>query len=344
MRRDTHLNADRVPKLEQPSRGNVPPHYDLVAGVCTIHVMTARQAMRRCIVAALVTLATVCGCAGALDRLFPGANAKPVAPGDRITREQLIQRLGPPRSEIGLGGVSYLRFDSAAVALQDRRVLKAWRDSRTGRVYNLTVDAMKTAHRAGPVFVAAVSPMARESLEFRDACQYLWPVLSELGYEPTDDQELAQYVVSVGFGIASSSTLTETSYRPVFSYAPGEQAQFTATCIGCETVHGTLSTQGKVQTSYVPESRKRVSHMRFLDLRAVDAQDVREGRTPREAWTVRVQSSGPSDDLRLVLPVMVAAAWTRIGSQTEHQEAVRYADSTLRVRAVREAAQGMAKP
>ena len=271
------------------------------------------------------------------ENLFPEPR-EPVRAGDEVEERALAARLGQPLGTVRLGFTEYMRFSQGVLAVQGGHVVKTW-PAKPGLLYDIEVDARASDGGGSRVLIAPVPPLEAGTLEFAEATRYLSPILEAVGYEVSSDAEEVDLVVAVGFGVSDPHEWTELSYRPVVNYVPSQTTRFHATCDGCVTVRGAFETEGHLETRYVAETRRRRSYVRFLDLTAVDAALLRRGGEAREVWTVRVRSEGPSGDLRLVLPVMLAAAWPRIAQDSGHRESERYSDQSVRVVAVRHAAQ-----
>ncbi|WP_310600255.1 hypothetical protein [Desulfobulbus sp.] len=157
-------------------------------------------------------------------------------------------------------------------------------------------------------------------LQFQEFAAYVEKVLAEKGFVKVatfPDAEVAifltyaigdpqtyQYAYSIPTwgqtGVSSANTFgTISSYRGVPTYS--------GTTIYTPT-YGITGSTTHIGTSTV--------YTRFLFLDAYDVQAYIKERKMTQVWTTSVVSTGQSDDLRLVIPYMVAAMKPYLGTNT----------------------------
>ena len=161
----------------------------------------------------------------------------------------------------------------------------------------------------------------QDDLYFREFSRYFDTVLQDAGYIKVNTQQEADLDILFTFGISDGRSGVHSYASPIYDY------------VGGETITITEKTSGpngqKVTTITIPSRLERVgtsiesrSYTLFnrtvsLEARLIDEQDE---ETPEQAaplvWSIYVYSVGESNDLRLVMPYLAAAAAPYIGKNT----------------------------
>jgi hypothetical protein len=190
-------------------------------------------------------------------------------------------------------------------------------------------------------FVILPSAQASDTndLQFREVRNYLKRALISRGLVPTDGRATPQLAIFVAYGIGEPRTQTYSYSFPVWGRLPGSTTNVTATTTGnsgSSTTTGTATTQ---PTSGIVGNASGTSsvttYTRYMLIQAVDIGLYQQTQVFREAWRTNIISTGTSGDLRVILPVLVAAAVPYLGTQTTHAIEVKLKDSDSRLTAIR---------
>ena len=160
-------------------------------------------------------------------------------------------------------------------------------------------------------------------LQFKEYASYVEKALTSAGYIKANDLKDARIAIFLSYGIGDPKEHLYSYSLPVW----GQTGISSSKTYGTVTSYGSYASyQGT--TTYTPTYgiKGYSSHVgsyttffRFLILDAVDLKEYRRSEKVVEAWRTTVTSSGSSGDLRLVFPVLVAAAKPYIGTNTGKQ-------------------------
>lgn len=156
-------------------------------------------------------------------------------------------------------------------------------------------------------------------LQFQEAKGLLANVLRSKGFSevPFDQAEM---VVFLSYGIGEPETSTSSYSIPVFGQTGGGTSTFNATTTApgtSSTTRGTISqpvTYGI--TGYQTGTRTSTTFTRWFRANAVDLEAYNRNGEMRYLWDTRAASIGGTGDIRVVLPIMFAAAKGSIASDT----------------------------
>ncbi|MCA1958793.1 MAG: hypothetical protein LDL14_09750, partial [Nitrospira sp.] len=157
-----------------------------------------------------------------------------------------------------------------------------------------------------------------EDLQFKEFATYVHRALATKGFVRADSIEKAELVVFLAYGIGDP--------KEHLDFAPGVGQ----TGVSSSTTFGTLSTYGGYgtysgTTTYTPTYgvTRCTTHVgsytiyfRFMLLDAYDLETYRKEKKFSQLWRATVTSTGSSDDLRRVFPILVTASKTHLGSNT----------------------------
>jgi hypothetical protein len=151
-------------------------------------------------------------------------------------------------------------------------------------------------------------------LQFKEYARYVDAVLADHGMQRVNEDEAAQLIIGLAYGISDPKTLQESVPIKVTT---GGYSTFSGTAYG---TGGFASMSG---TTWTPESTQVVGsqvvtqtyYIRHLSLLAVDVASS-SNEAAATAWELHASSAGQSGDLRAVFPVMLFAASPHIGADT----------------------------
>jgi hypothetical protein len=151
-----------------------------------------------------------------------------------------------------------------------------------------------------------------DDLEFLEYARYVETVLAPLGFSKASTEQDADIAIFLSYGVGAPETHQVTSSSPVY----GQTGVSSATTMGTIMPLGGGMASYSGNTTYTPQygvtgyqtqSHSYTTYTRSLQLIAYDVAAYRHEKKQRQVWKTSVISSGSSNDLRLVLPYMVAA-------------------------------------
>lgn len=175
-------------------------------------------------------------------------------------------------------------------------------------------------------------------LQFQEYAEYLKRVLNKKGYTFTDSAEEADTAVFLSYGIGDPETYHYSYNFPVL----GERGVYSHTYI-TKTTKGDRTTYNRI-TTYTPRYGiwgygtyigSGFLYNRFALITAYDYEHYKKEEKEVQFWKTTVTSTGTSDDLRRVFPVLMAASVPYLGTNTGHKIYIRIHDNEDIVRDIR---------
>lgn len=143
--------------------------------------------------------------------------------------------------------------------------------------------------------LSSMKNASEHDLQFQEYARYVATALSFKGYKRVDDVHDANLIVGMAYGIGNPKTEVNSQ---VYTTSTGYSYP-----VGWTWIHVQPRTR-KVVT-------RNTTYMRYLILNAYDA-----GNRKTQIWNTTLKSEGTSDDLRVVLPHMIAASIFELGTNT----------------------------
>ncbi|MSU23643.1 MAG: DUF4136 domain-containing protein [Opitutus sp.] len=175
--------------------------------------------------------------------------------------------------------------------------------------------------------------VADDSLRFKEAAAYVKTALSGKGMYEATDNDHADVVVNLDYGVGPPQARREVMTEPVYLTMPGqirtERVQ-TGTDRNGNAVYQTITVQDPPRTElagYRDYTVTTIVYEKYLKLSAMENKVAAEGRPATEVWTVDVTSEGQSKDIRKNLPVLVGATIEYIGKDSHGQKTIRIKDT-----------------
>lgn len=205
-------------------------------------------------------------------------------------------------------------------------------------VNSISTDA--TISQKEYILLPAMEGVTKEDLQFREYANYIHRALEEKGFKQ-DSDETANLVIFVVYGIGKPTTRNYSFSLPIYGQTGGGISYFNANISGSG---GYSSARGSI---YSPPqygivgsqaySGSYLTHSRYLILDAYNAEKLRksEGKDVVQMWKTTITSTGSSSDLRRVLPVMVAAGYGYIGTDTKQRININLNEQDKRVQFVK---------
>jgi hypothetical protein len=192
--------------------------------------------------------------------------------------------------------------------------------------YHVNVDSIQapgTDDKKSFVLLPGNKDTPTSDLQFREYAAYINRALISRGFVPAESVETAKLAIFVVYGIGDPQ-------QHQYSYSVPVWGQ---TGVSSSTTYGTLSTYGNYGTysgtttynptygikGYSSHVGTRITYFRFLVLDAIDLSEYRKSKKEVQLWKTTVTSTGSSDDLRRVFPVMVTASKPHIATNSGQQ-------------------------
>jgi hypothetical protein len=212
----------------------------------------------------------------------------------------------------------------------------------TGSTFNVSVSSLADVQRAAGksyILLPSAEGVGASDLQFREFAGYVAGALERQGFTPASNFGNADVAIFLAYGIGDPAQQTYSYSIPVYGQTGGGTTTINLSTFGAG---GWTSTSGTITTS--PTHRQvgsqtvtqtSVTYFRYLILDAVDLKTFRETEKVMPVWRTNVTSTGRSGDLRLVVPILVAASEPHIGVSTGKQVHVQLTEGDARVQRVR---------
>jgi len=198
------------------------------------------------------------------------------------------------------------------------------------------------------VLASGDSTLNENSLQFIEFSNYIRKILHNKGYIETTNSNNADLVIFFRYGISDPQTFQETYSIPVYGQTGISSMKTTSYTTGSaygsaygygNTVYGSAygsSYKNSVTnvtptygvTGYRQETNTYVSYFRYLTLNAYDMKYSK----PKMEWSIALTSSGSSDDLRRVIPYMLAVGEPYFGKNSDKKLTLKILENDVRVK------------
>ena len=173
------------------------------------------------------------------------------------------------------------------------------------------------------MLLPGIEGVGKEDLQFIEFAKYINRALLENGFKAVDENERAEIVIFLSYGIGDPKSKSYSYSLPTYGQT-GVSSSYTTGSVSSYGGYGTYSgtttyTPSYGITGYTSHSDNYTHYFRFFTLEAIDLKDYMEEKKMTQVWKTKVTSSGSSSDLRRVFPIMVAASKEYIGTNTGKQ-------------------------
>ena len=172
-------------------------------------------------------------------------------------------------------------------------------------------------------------------LQFQEFSQYVNRALISEGFTPTENIDEAELAIFLGYGIGNPE-------EHLYSYSIPVYGQ---TGVSSSSTYGNINTYGNSgsyssRTTYTPQYGvtgynsgvgSYVTYFRYILLTAFDLNEWRKSQKEVQVWKTTITSSGSSEDLRRVFPVLIGASKDYIGKNTGKKIKIVLEESDKRV-------------
>jgi len=154
-------------------------------------------------------------------------------------------------------------------------------------------------------------------LQFKEYASYVNRALISLGYISVENFEKADLAIFLSYGIGDPQQHQYSYALPVFGQT-GVSSANTYGSVGAFGDYSSITTFAPTHgvTGYTSHTGSYNTFFRFMLLESYDIDIYKENKKKIQVWKTMVTSTGYSDDLRLVFPILVAASKPYIGSNT----------------------------
>ncbi len=170
-----------------------------------------------------------------------------------------------------------------------------------------------------------------ESLRYREAADYVRTALSSKGLYEAQNQDRADMIVELDYGLEKPRTKIKNVSLPVYAQTGGgvryEQVPVSDTRgnISIRTVAVYEPPRSEI-IGYDDAPREVTMYDKYLRLTARENKPASEGRAPTEFWSVNVSAEDESKDLRKYLPILASATAEYVGKDTTNEQTVKIKD------------------
>jgi hypothetical protein len=208
--------------------------------------------------------------------------------------------------------------------------------------YYVNVDSISTTEvqeKTEYILLSDNEKININDLQFKEYASYIDKALKLLGYEKATMPTDADVAIFLGYSISEPK-------QHQYSYSIPTYGQ---TGVSSSNTYGTVNTYGNnanyaSTTTYTPTygitgSTSHIgtstTYTRTMQLTAFDVSNYSEDKDMTNLWKTSVISSGSSNDLRFIFPVLVAAAMPYIGTNTGRKIEVSLSESDKNVLEIR---------
>jgi hypothetical protein len=157
-------------------------------------------------------------------------------------------------------------------------------------------------------------------LEYEEYAKYIHNSLNKIGFLNTNNQKKADLIIEVEYGISGPKTNIVNETVPVQKYIPSQSYKYEI-----DGKEGEITSNSQWTTTYENVNQTETTYIRHLNLVA------KSKNNNSVIWTTSISSEGYSDDLRSVLPVMIAASSDYIAKNTGKKEVISINESDKRI-------------
>lgn len=197
--------------------------------------------------------------------------------------------------------------------------------------YQVKVDAITKPAPAQSVSYALKSKDPRlgdESLRYREAAEFVRTALSGKGLYEAPNEESADMVVELEFGMEAPRTKLERVSTPVYAQMGGGVRYDSVPVIDSRgnTSFRTVAVYEQPRSEligYDDVPRQVTVYEKYLKITARENKPMVEGRPPAEVWSIHATAEDESKDMRKYLPILASASMDYIGQDSTNQKIVK---------------------
>ncbi len=190
------------------------------------------------------------------------------------------------------------------------------------------------------VWLSGMAETSPADLHFREFSRYFQTILQQHGYRKSTDGK-APIAIYFSYGVSPGRTTQYTTTTPIYDWVGGDTIVYTETSKDekGETTSTTRTITTPIRQRLIGMSVGTGQYTVFTRFVTLTAKRYRRGKKPGEMptlWQTRITSTGPSSDLRALMPVMAAAAAPYIAADTGEVRVVKIKRDDPRVKAFKQ--------
>lgn len=209
--------------------------------------------------------------------------------------------------------------------------------------YSIHVDSISAGQQPPApkvVLLSGIKDIDFTDLQFQEFSEYTIRALQSNGMSVVTNLDEADVAVFLYYSISKPTEHQYTRAVPIF----GQTGYSGSHTYGTVNTYGGGMASYSGTTSYTPtygvvgavqQSGTYVTFTKYISLEGRDLQSFRATKNDKQLWKTDIFSTGSSGDLRLVFPIMMAAAVEHIGKNTGHWVEVSMRDSDPRIFAIK---------
>lgn len=197
--------------------------------------------------------------------------------------------------------------------------------------YQVKVDAITKPAPAPAISYALKSKDPRlgdESLRYREAADFVRTALSGKGLYEAPNEESADMVVELDYGMEAPRTKLERVSTPVYAQVGGRVRYDSVPVMDARgnTSFRTVAVYEQPRSEligYDDIPRQITVYEKYLKITARENKPMVEGRPPAEVWSIHATAEDDSKDMRKYLPILASASMDYIGQDSTNQKIVK---------------------
>lgn len=193
----------------------------------------------------------------------------------------------------------------------------------------------KLAYGAKYTILPANKDVSPNDLQFKEYKNLINKILQNSGYRAAKSKKESEIIIYLYYGISNPQEKIYSYSTPIFGQ----------TGIASSNTHGSITNMGNygsysATTNYTPTYgisgyANHVGTYTYYT-RTLVLSAVKNAKNNEETWRVTVESTGSSNDLRVVMPALAIAAETFLGQNSYNKITIRIAEDDQRIRWIRE--------
>ncbi len=203
-----------------------------------------------------------------------------------------------------------------------------------------SINSEPATHKKHYLLLPGNENTSEKDLEFQEYAAYIHRALKANGFVQAS-KESAQVIIFAAYGIGEPMAQNYSFSLPVYGQTGGGTSYFTGSSYGSG---GYSSFSG---SAYSPpqygvvgsqtHSGSFITHKRYFVLDAYGADTLRKsnGETFEQVWKTTAVSRGRTNDLRQVLPVLVAASYRNFATNTKQKIYIELSPNDKRVKFIK---------
>ena len=261
-----------------------------------------------------------------------------------VVNQSLVLRINPPRRMVKIPPIANLQnvvqhyknrnMNYLVILLSTLLLVSCATTNMTtnsGLRYVVEVDSYgedSTLLKKDCFLYISDSTINTSDLQFQEFYGYIAKILTNKGYSIVDSIESANIIVFFNYGISDPNTQEYTRSVPVW----GQTGISSTTTTGNVYVNpysnniqykqNTYSTPTYGVAGYRTVQGSYTTYLRYLNLVAYDFDYYVKNNKERRIWQTVITSTGPSNDLRKVIPSMLIGAQKYIGHSSYEKKEI----------------------